>query len=52
MNVKVNFCEEVKLIKSNDICYNDNNKKYVIIKKKKTKEKVLEKLLRVIWVIW
>ena len=32
MNVKVNFCEEGKLIKSNDICYNYNNKNYVIIK--------------------
>ena len=42
MNVMVNFFEEGKLIKTSDICYNVNNKNYVIIKK--TEKKVLEKL--------
>ena len=34
MYVKVNFCDTEKLVKANDICYEDNSKYYVFIKKR------------------
>ena len=44
INVKVNFCDKAKLIKTNNICCENDERDYVLIEK--TKKKVLKNSLR------